>query len=128
MDTQVNLAHQAQPRAVPKQSTGRGQLLKAVLLRSLFVLLVLYAILLASVSYAMHQPPERFGHFMSKMPVAIFLVAPFETMWTRIRAGNLTPGDSAPDFVLRSLDNQSEVSLTSFRNNKPVVLIFGSYT
>lgn len=38
------------------------------------------------------------------------------------------PGDIAPDFVLRSPDGLSQVQLSSFRDKKPVVLIFGSYT
>jgi hypothetical protein len=37
-------------------------------------------------------------------------------------------GDLAPDFSLKSLDGESTTELSAFRNNKPVVLIFGSYT
>jgi hypothetical protein len=87
-----------------------------------------YAALLMAVNRAMHQPPEQFGHFMSRMPVAVFLLAPFETMWTRARAGTLHPGDTAPEFSLLTLDKSARVNLASLRNGKPVVLIFGSYT
>lgn len=87
-----------------------------------------YAAVLYAVNRAMHQPPEQFGHFMSKMPAAIFLLAPFETMWTRARAGSLNVGDTAPEFTLFTLDKSSHVSLTAIRNDRPIVLVFGSYT
>ena len=37
-------------------------------------------------------------------------------------------GDAAPDFTLKSIDGSSEVTLSTFRGVKPVVLIFGSWT
>lgn len=37
-------------------------------------------------------------------------------------------GDVAPDFTLKSIDGKSEVTLSDFRDKKPVVLIFGSWT
>ena len=37
-------------------------------------------------------------------------------------------GDEAPDFELPLLSSTESVRLSSFRNRKPVVLIFGSYT
>lgn len=40
----------------------------------------------------------------------------------------LRQGDVAPDFTLRSPDKQQTVKLGDFRGEKPVVLIFGSYT
>ena len=43
-------------------------------------------------------------------------------------ATKLKPGDSAPDFTLRTMDGGREVTLSSYRGRKPVVLIFGSYT
>ncbi|HVH88320.1 MAG TPA: hypothetical protein VM912_16490 [Terriglobales bacterium] len=87
-----------------------------------------YATLLVAINRAMHEPPEQFGKFMSRMPVAVFLIAPFETMWTRARAGNLKVGDTAPDFTLSTLDKTAHVSLSSLRSDKPLVLVFGSYT
>ena len=57
-----------------------------------------------------------------------FLLFPFETMWKHARAGTLHNGDAAPDFRLPLLDGSSSVELSSFRGNRPVVLIFGSYT
>jgi hypothetical protein len=94
----------------------------------LLVLFVGYAALLFSVNHAMHRSPEEFGRFMMKMPVAIFLIAPFETMWTHARAGQVKVGDTAPDFTLATFDKRAHVNLASLRNDKPVVLVFGSYT
>jgi hypothetical protein len=67
---------------------------------------------------------------MAKMPVpAVFLVFPFETAWTRARAGNLRAGDPAPDFSLNTLDKSGSVQLSAFAaQHRPVVLVFGSYT
>jgi hypothetical protein len=78
--------------------------------------------------YEMRNPPAHFAMFMSRLPGVVFLLAPFETMWNSARAGTLKAGDQAPDFRLKTLDQQSEVSLSTFRGSRPVVLIFGSYT
>ncbi|MBI1830322.1 MAG: hypothetical protein HYR84_02590 [Planctomycetes bacterium] len=40
----------------------------------------------------------------------------------------LRPGDPAPDFLLPDVKKTKEVKLSSFKDKKPVVLIFGSYT
>ncbi len=40
----------------------------------------------------------------------------------------LKVGQEAPEFTLKSLDGESETELSSFRDEKPVVLFFGSYT
>jgi Spy/CpxP family protein refolding chaperone len=42
--------------------------------------------------------------------------------------GKLKPGDPAPDFDLLRLHSQQQVRLSSFKNKKPVALVFGSYT
>lgn len=105
---------------------------RPVLRRVLGILLVViicgYAALLFAMNRAMHEPPDQFGHFMAKMPVAVFLVAPFESMWTRARAGTLNVGDSAPDFTLPTFDKSAQVNLETIRKDRPVVLVFGSYT
>jgi peroxiredoxin len=38
------------------------------------------------------------------------------------------PGAIAPDFRLKRLHASDEISLSSFRGKRPVVLVFGSYT
>ena len=44
------------------------------------------------------------------------------------RQGKLKPGDAAPDFNLSLMHSKQSVRLSSFRNKRPVALIFGSYT
>ena len=78
--------------------------------------------------HAMNQTPEQFGRFMSKLPMPAYFLFPFETMWTKARAGSIDPGQMAPDFELERQDKSATVRLSSFRGNKPVVLVFGSYT
>ncbi|MBI5394239.1 MAG: redoxin domain-containing protein [Verrucomicrobia bacterium] len=40
----------------------------------------------------------------------------------------LRVGDAAPDFKLKTKDGSREVTLSSFKGKRPVILIFGSYT
>ncbi len=91
-------------------------------------LLAAWLSFVAGIFYLMTRPPARFAAAMARMPGPLFLVFPFETLWSRARAGALQPGDEAPDFQLPSLDTHTPISLASFRGSKPVVLIFGSYT
>ncbi|PYT13731.1 MAG: hypothetical protein DMG59_19590 [Acidobacteria bacterium] len=56
------------------------------------------------------------------------MVLPFERLWLQARAGKLQVGETAPDFSLKTPDHGSTVRLSSFRGQKPVVLVFGSYT
>lgn len=92
------------------------------------VLVVLHVLLSAALYHVMRKPPEAFARVMSKTPFPAFLVLPFETLWTRARAGNLQVGDPAPDFTLRTLDKTNRVQLSSINSKQPVVLVFGSYT
>lgn len=102
---------------------------KTILLRIITVLVIVWLGFVGVMWWAMHQSPETFGRVMSHMPVpAVFLVAPFETMWTSARAGVLHPGDTAPEFSLQTLDKTSRVALSSLLARGPVVLVFGSYT
>lgn len=102
--------------------------MRKILTRSAVVLAILYVVFVATIAWAMRQPPETFGRVMSRMPVAGYLLLPFETLWTNARGGNLKPGDSAPDFSLTTVDKTTQVRLSSFRDKQPVVLVFGSYT
>ena len=78
----------------------------------------------------MRQPPEHFARVMAKIPGPVpFLIFPFETLWMRARAGTLHVGSPAPDFTLTKLDKTAQVQLSSLTaQNRPVVLVFGSYT
>jgi len=40
----------------------------------------------------------------------------------------LITGETAPPFVLKSLDGKSETDTSSFRGQRPIILFFGSYT
>jgi hypothetical protein len=86
------------------------------------------AALSGALYWAMRQPPDVFGRFMARLPMAAMMVLPFEPLWMRARAGRLNPGDPAPDFRLPTLDHRSAVQLSQFRGGRPVVLVFGSYT
>jgi peroxiredoxin len=45
-----------------------------------------------------------------------------------LHADALKMGDEAPDFILETYERNDRVTLSSFRGDRPVVLIFGSYT
>ncbi len=77
---------------------------------------------------AMRQPPERFGAIMSNVPMVAMMILPFKPLWMSARAGQLTVGDAAPDFALPTLDRSRTVKLSEKSRDRPVVLIFGSYT
>ena len=102
--------------------------MKKHLSRAAIVLLILYAVFASYIWWAMHQTPETFGRVMQHMPEVAYFLVPFETMWTRARAGHLHAGDPAPDFSLQKLDKSATVQLSSLTAAQPVVLLFGSYT
>lgn len=91
-------------------------------------LVVLWLSFVGFVDWAMHQPPEAFAHVMAHMPMPAYFLFPFETMWTEARAGHVNPGENAPDFTVKDLETQQPVQLASLWADKPVVLVFGSYT
>jgi hypothetical protein len=77
----------------------------------------------------MRKSPEEFGRFMARIPAPVaFMAFPFETLWTRARAGTVNVGDAAPDFTLLKTDKSERVQLSELNQKQPVVLIFGSYT
>ncbi len=99
------------------------------LLRAFVVLVSVYVVSAGAVAVAMLQPPERFGAIMTRVPVAmVWAVLPGRQIWTWARSGDLRAGDAAPDFTLSTYDHTSRVTLSSHRGQRPVVLVFGSYT
>jgi len=96
--------------------------------RVLVVLAMVYVLLLAGLFAAMYQPPAVFGRVMTKVPDFAFMVFPFKQMWFVARKGRLNTGDAAPDFSLQTSDRKARVQLSAFRDQKPVVLVFGSHT
>ena len=92
-----------------------------------------YLCLAAVVWQVVSLPPARFAAVMSKLPTSenpgpLFLLIPIGPLMMLARAGHLQPGDMAPDFRLQKLHSPESVQLASFRGQKPVALIFGSYT
>lgn len=94
----------------------------------ILVLVVIYVCLACALLAAMYQPPRVFGRIMSHVPDTAFMVLPFRHLWFIARKGHLNVGDPAPDFSLWTSDKKASVRLSSFRGQKPVVLVFGSYT
>jgi hypothetical protein len=102
---------------------------RTLLFRVLLGLAIVYLACASLIWRAMRQPPEVFGRVMAKMPGPIpFLLFPFETLWTRARAGSLHVGDPAPDFSLLKVDKSERIQLSQLNQRQPVVLVFGSYT
>lgn len=108
-----------------KRSPNR---LARVLIAGAAAATVVYAALCAGLYWAMSQPPEVFGSIVARTPLPVMMVLPFETLWKHARRGPVSPGGTAPDFKLPTLDGKSTVQLSRFRGSRPVVLVFGSYT
>jgi hypothetical protein len=88
----------------------------------------LYIAATTGLYFAMRQPPERFGAIMSNVPMPAMMVLPFRSLWMSARAGQLAVGDPAPDFALPTPDRSRTIKLSDEWRERPVVLIFGSYT
>ena len=117
------------PAAAPSSPRVKKRNIKSIAINIILVVFILWMIASATVYAAMVKPPEQFGRFMMHVPGPVaFLALPFETMWTRARAGALQVGDPAPDFSLEKLDKSGRVQLSGLLAKQPVVLIFGSYT
>jgi hypothetical protein len=111
--------------ANPSRSSRRWKKMTAGILAGVFVLWLGFV---SFIWRAMHRPPEAFASVMSHLPWQVFLILPFETLWSRARAGTLHPGDAAPDFSLLKLDKSERIQLSALNQRQPVVMIFGSYT
>jgi hypothetical protein len=96
--------------------------------RVLVVVLLLWVIFVGYMWRIMHRSPEGFARVMMHLPWEVFLICPFETMWTHARAGTVKVGDPAPDFTLKKLDKNGNIHLAELNQGQPVVLVFGSYT
>jgi hypothetical protein len=92
------------------------------------VVAALYVAVAAALFALMLQSPDTFAGTMRYVPWPAFVVLPFKPLWNVARRGSHSVGDMAPDFSLESPDHQTIVQLASFRGQKPVVLVFGSYT
>ena len=92
------------------------------------ICLLIYAVATAGLYAAMRQTPEAFGAIMSRVPTIAMIVLPFKPLWMSARSGHLQVGDPAPDFALPLLRGDRTVTLSNEYREKPVVLVFGSYT
>jgi len=102
--------------------------MKRKLIPIAIVLFILWIGFVAYINNAMHKTPEQFGQVMKRMPMPAYFLFPFETMWSRARAGKLSVGSEAPDFAVETLEKTQHMQLASLWRDKPVVLVFGSYT
>lgn len=98
------------------------------LLKITGALVALYAVITATLFAIMLRPPDKFAGTMKYVPWPAFVVLPFKPLWNLARKGHVAVGDLAPDFSLESPDHNSTFRLSSVRGQKPVVLVFGSYT
>jgi hypothetical protein len=107
--------------------SGSGGSMKTIGILAV-ALAIAYVAISGALFAAMHEQPEHFARVMSHVPWPVFVVLPFKPLWYRARAGQLIVGDAAPDFVLESTEHQNHFQLSSLKGQKPVVLVFGSYT
>lgn len=99
------------------------------LIRGVLLLIAIYMSMAGFLAYAVTRPPEQFGQIMKHLPMpVVFGILPGQRMFVWARAGRLATGDPAPDFTLRAHNRSGAVTLSSFRGERPVVLVFGSYT
>jgi thiol-disulfide isomerase/thioredoxin len=92
------------------------------------VVVALYLGGMATLFVLMGQSNMVAGRTLALLPGPAFMLLPLETMWCEARKGTLAVGQEAPDFELPTRDGGSRVRLSSLRQKKPVVLVFGSYT
>ena len=118
----------SEPTATTVPSAPKKRRVRRWLLPTAGVLVVAWIGFLTYVNWAMHQSPEVFGHVMARMPMPAYFVIPFETLWSRARAGHVNVGDAAPSLPVKRLEDKTPVELGLLWSEKPVVLVFGSYT
>jgi hypothetical protein len=109
---------------------AKPNFVRKLLITTLCVIALIWVVACVAIYGIMRRPPESFARVMAKIPGPVaFMVLPFETLWTRARAGELAIGDRAPDFSLTKLDKTAHIQLSSLiAQGRPVVLVFGSYT
>jgi hypothetical protein len=87
-----------------------------------------YLVCTAALYFAMNRPPEKFGAIMARAPMIAMIVLPFEPLWMHARRGSLDVGDDAPEISLPRVDGGGVATLSSEWRERPVALVFGSYT
>jgi hypothetical protein len=97
-------------------------------LRKVAIALAVVYVAVLGALLAIMRRPIVFGNVMRHVPEPLMMIVPFKQLWFIARAGRLRVGETAPDFDLPTADKQARVELAAFRGQKPVVLVFGSYT
>jgi hypothetical protein len=92
------------------------------------IVAAVYATLCGALFTAMLQPPARFAGVMNHAPWPAIVILPFRPLWNVARSGPTIVGEAAPDFDLETTDLKDHFRLSSLRGQKPVALVFGSYT
>lgn len=77
---------------------------------------------------ALLNPPRPPGGGMGKMPTKATLLKGLATGELGSASEGPKLGQRAPDFTLVTHDGRRTVTLSKFKNRKPVVLVFGSFT
>jgi hypothetical protein len=95
--------------------------------RTVLIVAGLYIVLLGAFAATIPNL-EVFSRVMVNLPHPLWKLIPLETLFNIVRAGSLTVGTEAPDFNLPTVNRQEHIRLSSFQGQKPVVLVFGSYT
>jgi hypothetical protein len=98
------------------------------IVRGVAVLVAIYIVFTGAVYAMMRANPGAFNQFMARLPMPLMIAVPFRPLWFHARAGALEPGQAAPDFELQRLHSGERVRLSSFHGQRPVMLVFGSYT
>ena len=62
------------------------------------------------------------------MPSTIHYIKKEKAWQKKYDAGAPKVGDLAPDFELTGVSGENRVRLSDFRDQKPVALVFGSFT
>jgi len=96
--------------------------------RKLAAGIVLVYVAMSGGLYYIMRSPALFTGVIRYVPNPALKIFPFKPLWFAARLGRLRMGDHAPEFTLPAADGKSTVSLASFHGQKPVVLVFGSYT
>jgi hypothetical protein len=94
--------------SVPKKLSARKWKWAAL------ILLIILVIGYGALSHFMGGPRDVYGFLRYALP-----------QWHR---GDLHVGDRAPDVALLSLDGQTQFHLSDRIGQRPLVLVFGSYT
>src|SRR5436190_5782076 len=98
------------PELVPPKPKRSRRWIK-ISARVLVVVFVLWVGFVGFMFRIMHRPPEAFARVMMHLPWQVFLVCPFETLWTQARAGTIHIGDAAPNFTLTKVDKSGTIQL-----------------